>query len=158
MRASTTSPAILVNFMASKEQQKRHFGGDFDGILRLFLPELKELIQGVRFYCRHLDRVVTVVAAFHGHESDLPERCKGTGFKNPSNCLGPHCPVCGSVRENIAKEFINPTIPALRDSEAFRTEVMNLQREPEGVFKTGMLSQLGLSRISGIVFVDLFFH
>jgi len=36
--------------------------------------------------------------------------------------------------------------------------VMNLQREPEGVFKTGMLSQLGLSRISGIVFVDLFFH
>jgi len=134
--------------MASKDQLEKEFGGDFDAMLQLFVHEFEDLIKGVPFFCTHLDQVVTVVAAFHGVEADLPERAKMTGFKNPNNCLGQYCPVCEGVKEDLPKELNSGIIPVYRNPEVFYQKVLDIMRTPNGLFRDALLAQNGLARIS----------
>jgi len=83
LRSSSTSPAILMNMMASKSIVENFYRG-FDGMMQPLIGEMKELIKGRRFYCEALRHDVLVIAAFHGFESDLIERCKAGD--HPTRC------------------------------------------------------------------------
>jgi len=154
LRASTTSPAIQICFMASKQIQQKHFQGSYDTILDLFLADLEALISGVPFYCQYLQRVMTVVAVFHGFEADLPGRCKANGFKNPNHCLGQHCPCCHGAREKLEDDFKEPG-PATRTTEEINQLFDNLRTtaSTESLYRTALLQQNGMSRISSKTFL-----
>jgi len=140
-------------------------------------------IRGVEFYCTALQQTVTVVAAFHGFEADLPGRCKGgrpflffplffpitfskghccaaaCGSKFPAKCLGQHCPVCHSDRQKIREELESEAKPELRCSEELYQRIISLMDGPESIYKEAVLSGSGFSRIScNNSFVFLFFH
>ena len=142
--------------MISKKIVDEHFQGSQDKILSMFTPEMQELAKGVRFYCNHLQREVVVVALFHGLEGDMPDRCKQSGFKLPASCQGQFCPCCPEKRETIKDGIFAEQLPAVRNADEFLKKLEACQKATSENHRNVLLSQIGLSRISGI-FVAYFF-
>jgi len=146
LRSSTRSPAIQMNLIASKKNQIEVFGGSYDRILDLFVPELEELVCGVDFWCAHLNTIVTVVALFHGEEGDLPGRYKAGGCRSPVNCSGEACPVCPETRHTLGSAIEQERQPVTRQVGFYRSLVAN--NDPKDLLQMALLEQHGLSRVS----------
>lgn len=147
LRSSTHSPAIQLNFMASKRIQEEVFGGKYDNILELFRPDLEDLACGVDFWCDNLRGPVTVVAVMHGFEGDLPGKYKAGGCRNPSNCDSEYCPVCPGTRLTLHETIMAGT--AVTPRPATQLEDLVKGHIPGKVFNEALLIQRGLSRVSG---------
>jgi len=145
LRSSTKSPAIQLNFMASKKNQVEGFGGSYDRILELFVAEFVELAGGVAYWCEHLKAVVTVVAVFHGFEGDMPGRYKAGGCRSPLSD-GEICPVCPETKVSLLQAVgdgtrIEPRPPG------FYTHLVQ-KHNGGSSYDEAILTQHGLSRIS----------
>ena len=135
-----------MNLIASKKNQIEVFGGSYDRILDLFVPELEELVCGVDFWCAHLNTIVTVVALFHGEEGDLPGRYKAGGCRSPVNCSGEACPVCPETRHTLGSAIEQERQPVTRQVGFYRSLVAN--NDPKDLLQMALLEQHGLSRVS----------
>lgn len=148
LRASTRSPAIQLNLIASHKNQLEVFGGSTDRILELFLPELDELASGVEFWCEHLKCVTTVVAVFHGQEGDMPDRYKKGGCRCPVNCDGEACPVCPETRHSLRATIEHTRDPAVRPVGYYRQLIAKYASST--VYDQAFRQASGLSRISAL--------
>lgn len=149
MRSSFNSPAIQVNTMASKEIVQNFFRG-YDGVLKAFQPDFDDLIKGERFWCECLGKSVTVIAAFHGLEGDLPARCQAGGFKKPSGNTYSDCHCCEGTKGGMKEQIVKGVVPQLREMESLKGRIDMIMGTGNKIVKEALSYEHGVTRRSAL--------
>jgi len=149
LRSSNNSPATQVNIMASKVIIRDFLHG-YDGVIRLFKPDFDALMEGVEFWCAHLNTQVTVFGVFHGFEGDLLGRCKAGGMKNPSKHTNAECSCCPGSKGKLAEMIKNHKFPEERDGTTLLQLIESIMGQKNVQVKEALMYQHGITRRSAL--------